>query len=195
MYNEYEVTEAEYNEIKQQYLERKINIDQVYHVKELNVIYTFNYTSRSTLSIIETKIIDGKKEVVSKEKYIDGVLHSKTYYNGEFSIKKIYNDADELDRTYYKKNDILHRTDGPAVEYNDKKYNGHFYVDGTWINDRFFNKMVKNIKNGRIIHILNNYDYNELLTIKSMVQEIGNKEELDVVNKYILIRKLEGESW
>ena len=71
MYNEYEVTEAEYNEIKQQYLERKINIDQVYHVKELNVIYTFNYTSRSTLSIIETKIIDGKKEVVSKEKYID----------------------------------------------------------------------------------------------------------------------------
>ena len=54
--------------------------------------------------------------------------------------------------------------------------------------------MVKNIKNGRIIHILNNYDYNELLTIKSMVQEIGNKEELDVVNKYILIRKLEGEN-
>ena len=194
MYNEYEVTEAEYNEIKQQYLERKINIDQVYHVKELNVIYTFNYTSRSTLSIIETKIIDGKKEVVSKEKYIDGALHSKTYYNGEFSIKKIYNDADELDRTYYKKNGILHRSDGPAVEYENKKYVGHFYVDGTWVNDRFFNKMVKNIKNGRIIHILNNYDYNELLTIKSMVQEIGNKEELDVVNKYILIRKLEGEN-
>ena len=173
MYNEYEVTEAEYNEIKQQYLERKINIDRIYYVKELNVMYTFNYTSRSTLTIIETKIVDGKKEVVSKEKYIDGALHSKTYY---------------------KKNDILHRTDGPAVEYNDKKHNGHFYVDGTWVNDRFFNKMVKNIKNGRIIHILNNYGYNELLTIKSMVQEIGNKEELDVVNKYILIRKLEGEN-
>ena len=194
MYNEYEVTEAEYNEIKQQYLERKINIDRIYYVKELNVMYTFNYTSRSTLSIIETKIIDGKKEVVSKEKYIDGVLHSKTYYNGEFSIKKIYNDADELDRTYYKKNDILHRTDGPAVEYNDKKHNGHFYVDGTWVNDRFFNKMVKNIKNGRIIHILNNYNYKDLLIIKTMVEEIGNKEELDAVNKYILIRKLEGES-
>ena len=29
MYNEYEVTEAEYNEIKQQYLERKINIDKI----------------------------------------------------------------------------------------------------------------------------------------------------------------------
>ena len=194
MYNEYEVTEAEYNEIKQQYLERKINIDQVYHVKELNVIYTFNYTSRSTLSIIETKIIDGKKEVVSKEKYIDGVLHSKTYYNGEFSIKKIYNDADELDRIYYKKNDILHRTDGPAVEYNDKKHVGHFYVDGTWVNDRFFNKMVKNIKNGRIIHILNNYNYKYLMIIKTMVEEIGDKKELDEVNKYILIRKLEGES-
>ena len=194
MYNEYEVTEAEYNEIKQQYLERKINTDRIYYVKELNVMYTFNYTSRSTLSIIETKIIDGKKEVVSKEKYIDGALHSKTYYNGEFSIKKIYNDADELDRTYYKKNGILHRSDGPAVEYENKKYVGHFYVDGTWVNDRFFNKMVKNIKNGRIIHILNNYSYNELLTIKSMVQEIGNKEELDAVNKYILIRKLEGEN-
>ena len=194
MYNEYEVTEAEYNEMKQQYLERKINIDRIYYVKELNVMYTFNYTSRSTLTIIETKIVDGKKEVVSKEKYIDGALHSKTYYNGEFSVKKIYNDADELDRTYYKKNGILHRSDGPAVEYENKKYVGHFYVDGTWVNDRFFNKMVKNIKNGRIIHILNNYDYNELLTIKSMVQEIGNKEELDVVNKYILIRKLEGEN-
>ena len=47
MYNEYEVTEAEYNKIKQQYLERKINIDRIYHVKELNVMYTFNYTSRS----------------------------------------------------------------------------------------------------------------------------------------------------
>ena len=194
MYNEYEVTEAEYNEIKQQYLERKINIDRIYYVKELNVMYTFNYTSRSTLTIIETKIVDGKKEVVSKEKYIDGVLHSKTYYNGEFSIKKIYNDADELDRTYYKKNDILHRTDGPAVEYSDKKHNGHFYVDGTWVNDRFFNKMVKNIKNGRIIHILNNYNYKDLLIIKTMVEEIGNKEELDAVNKYILIRKLEGEN-
>lgn len=194
MYNEYEITEVEYNKIKQQYLERKINIDRIYYIKELNVMYTFNYTSRSTLSIIETKIIDGKKEVISKEKYIDGALHSKTYYNGEFSVKKIYNDANELDRTYYKKNDILHRTDGPAVEYENKKYVGHFYVDGTWVNDRFFNKMVKNIKNGRIIHILNNYDYNELLTIKSMVQEIGNKEELDEVNKHILIRKLEGES-
>ena len=194
MYNEYEVTEAEYNEMKQQYLERKINIDRIYYVKELNVMYTFNYTSRSTLSIIETKIIDGKKEVVSKEKYIDGALLSKIYYNGEFSIKKIYNDADELDRTYYKKNDILHRTDGPAVEYNDKKYNGHFYVDGVLVNDRFFNKMVKNIKNGRIIHILNNYNYKYLMIIKTMVEEIGDKKELDEVNKYILIRKLEGES-
>ena len=54
--------------------------------------------------------------------------------------------------------------------------------------------MVKNIKNGRIIHILNNYGYSELLIIKSIVQEIGNKEELDAVNKYILIRKLEGEN-
>ena len=54
--------------------------------------------------------------------------------------------------------------------------------------------MVKNIKNGRIIHILNNYNYKDLLIIKTMVEEIGNKEELDVVNKYILIRKLEGEN-
>ena len=194
MYDEYEVTESEYNEIKQQYLEGKINIDRIYYIKELNVMYTFNYIPRGVLTIIETKIVDGKKEVVSKEKYIDGALHSKTYYNGEFSIKKIYNDADELDRTYYKKNDILHRTDGPAVEYENKKCVGHFYVDGMWVNDRFFNKMVKNIKNGRIIHILNNYGYSELLIIKSIVQEIGNKEELDAVNKYILIRKLEGEN-
>ena len=195
MYNEYEVTEAEYNEIKQQYLERKINTDRIYYVKELNVMYTFNYTSRSTLSIIETKIIDGKKEVVSKETYIDGALYSKTYYNGEFSMKKIYNDADELDRTYYKKNDRLHRTDGPAIEYENEKHVGHFYVDGTCVNDIFFNKMVKNIKNGRIIHILNNYNYKELLIIKTMVEEIGDKKELDEVNKHILIKKLEGKSW
>ena len=32
-------------------------------------------------------------------------------------------------------------------------------------------------------------------TIKTMVEEIGDKKELDEVNKYILIRKLEGESW
>ena len=54
--------------------------------------------------------------------------------------------------------------------------------------------MVKNIKNGRIIHILNNYNYNELLIIKSMVNEIGDKKELDEINKHILIKKLEGKN-
>ena len=54
--------------------------------------------------------------------------------------------------------------------------------------------MVKNIKNGRIIHILNNYNYKYIMIIKTMVEEIGDKKELDEVNKYILIRKLEGES-
>ena len=36
--------------------------------------------------------------------------------------------------------------------------------------------MVKNIKNGRIIHILNNYNYKYLMIIKTMVEEIGDKK-------------------
>ena len=47
---------------------------------------------------------------------------------------------------------------------------------------------------GMNVTILNDYNYKELTIVKTMIEEIGNKEELDSVNKHILIKKLEGEN-
>ena len=57
-----------------------------------------------------------------------------------------------------------------------------------------FLKITRNIKNGNVIHILENYDYYDLIIIKMMIEEIGNEKQLEVVNKYLVIRRLEDES-
>ena len=145
-----------------------------YRILNSNSIYEFENNDKEL--IMRKFISDAKSKIYGDELY--------EYYD---SINNLFST-----RRYC--NGVLHRTDGPAIEYNYKKHNGHFYVDGTWVNDNFFNKMVENIKNGKIVNILNDYNYKDLTIIKTMVEEIGNKKELDEVNKYILIRKLEGEN-
>lgn len=198
-YNEYEVTEAEYNKIKARHLACKTITDQICYVKELNRIYKINHLIKKGVTIIESKIVDDKKELVGKKTYIDGRLSSECSYNGEISIEKIYHDSNMLGMgtvTRYYKNGKLHRMDGPAIEYEDEKYEGYYYINGKWVNNKFFKKIVKNIENGRIIHILNNYGYNDLIIIKTMTEEIGYEKELEVVNKYLVMRKLEdGSKW
>lgn len=198
-YDKYEITEVEYNKIKAQHLARKTITSEICYVKELNRIYEINHLIKKGVTITESKIVDGKKELVSKKTYIDGKLSSECNYNGELSTEKIYNDSSILRMgmgtvTRYYKNGKLHRMDGPAIDYEDEKYEGYYYINGRWVNNKFFNKMIKNIKNGRIVHILNNYNYKDLITIKVMIEEIGNKNDLEVVDKYLIMRKLEDGS-
>ena len=196
-YDKYEIREVEYNKIKAQHLARKTITNQVYYVKELNRIYEICHSIKKRVTIIESKIVDDKKELVSKKIYTDGRLSSECNYNGKLSTEKIYHDSNILRTgtvTRYYKNGKLHRMDGPAIEYEDEKYEGYYYINGKWVDNKFFKKIVKNIENGRIIHILNNYDYKDLITIKVMIEEIGNENDLEVVDKYLVMRKLEDGS-
>ena len=198
-YNDYEVTEVEYNEIKAQHLAGKIIEDQIYYVKELNRLYKIDHLLRiKSMIILESRIVDDKEELINKKAYINGKLYSECHYNGEMSTEKIYNKTNKLGTktvTRYYKHGKLHRTDGPAVEYEEERCGDYYYyVDGQWITKKFFNKIIKNIKNGNVIHILNDYSYKDLTTVKIMIEEIGNEKQLEVVNKYLVIRRLADES-
>ena len=145
-----------------------------YKITNSNIIYEFENNGKEL--IMKEFISDAKSKIREDEVY------------------EYYKSINELFSTRRYCNGVLHRTDGPAIEYNYKKHNGHFYVDGNYINDNFFNKMVENIKNGKIVNILNDYNYKELMIVKTVIEEIGNEKELDEVNKHILIKKLEGKN-
>ena len=146
-----------------------------YKIINSNIIYEFENNGKEL--IMKEFISDAKSKIYGDELY--------EYYD---SINNLFST-----RRYY--NGVLHRTDGVAIEYKDRKYHGYYYINGNYINNNFFNKMVENIKNGKIVNILNDYNYKELMIVKTVIEEIGNEKELDEVNKHILIKKLEGKNW
>ena len=196
-YDKYAVTEAEYEKIRVQHLVCETKRDQICYVKELNRLYKFRHLTSNGMAIIESKIVDGKNELVNSKTYIDGKLTAENCYDGEIRIEKRYNylriQGMGMVIRYYK-NDKLHRVDGPAKEYKNRDCEGYYYVNGNSVDDKFFKKITRNIRNGRIIHILDNYDYDYLTIIKMMIEEIGNEKQLEVVNKYLVIKRLEDES-
>ena len=145
-----------------------------YRILNSNSIYEFENNGKEL--IIRKFISDAKSKIREDEVY------------------EYYKSINELFSTHRYYDGVLHRIDGPAIEYKDRKYHGYYYINGNYINDNFFNKMVENIKNGKIVNILNNYNYKELMIIKTVIEEIGNEKELDEVNKHILIKKLEGKN-
>lgn len=196
-YDKYVVTEAEYEKIRVQHLVCETKRDQICYVKELNRLYKFRHLTSNGMAIIESKIVDGKNELVNSKTYIDGKLTAENCYDGEIRIEKRYNylriQGMGMVIRYYK-NDKLHRIDGPAIEYKNRDCEGYYYIDGNSVDDKFFKKITRNIKNGQIIHILDNYDYYDLMIIKMMIEEIGNEKQLEVVNKYLVIKRLANES-
>ena len=163
-----------FTNLKLEHLKYRGKDHNFYRILNSNSIYEFENNGKELIMrefISDTKSKIREDEVYEYYKSINELFSTHRYYDG-----------------------VLHRIDGPAIEYNDKKYNGYYYINGSYINDKFFNKMVKNIKNGKIVNILNDYNYKNLTIIKTMVEEIGNEKELDEVNKHILIRKLEGEN-
>ena len=196
-YDKYAVTEAEYEKIRVQHLACKIKRDQICYIKELNKLYKFRHLTSNGMVIIESKIVNGEEELVNSKMYIDEKLTAENCYDGEIRIEKRYNYLRMQGMgviTRYYKNSKLHRIDGPAIEYKNRNCEGYYYIDGNSVDDRFFKKMIRNIKNGNVIHILDNYDYDDLTIIKMMIEEIGNEKQLEVVNKYLIVRTLEDES-
>lgn len=196
-YDKYEVTEAEYEKIKVQHLVCETKKDQICYVKELNKLYKFRHLTSNGIVITESKIVNGKKELVNSKTYIDGKLTAENCYDGEIRIEKRYNylrisGMGTVVRYY--KNNKLHRIDGPAIEYEKRNCEGYYYIDGNSVDDKFFKKITRNIRNGNVINILDNYDYYDLTIIKMMIEEIGNEKQLEVVNKYLIVRALENES-
>ena len=84
----------------------------------------------------------------------------------------------------------MHRTDGPAITYS-KNHKSTYYIEGTLINEYFFNKIIKNLKRGRIENILSKYDLQDLKIIRSIVEERGKAKDLEKVDNWIVIKKLE----
>lgn len=196
-YDKYIVTEAEYEKIRVYHLVCDTIKDQIYYVKELNRLYKFRHLTSNGMIITESKIVDGEKELVNSKTYIDGKLTAENCYDGEIRIEKRYNylrmsGMGTVIRYY--KNNKLHRIDGPAIEYEKRNCEGYYYIDGNSVDDKFFKKITRNIKNGNVIHILDNYSYYDLMIIKMMIEEIGDEKQLEVVNKYLIVRTLENES-
>lgn len=196
-YDKYVVTEAEYEKIRVQHLVCETKIDQICYVKELNRLYKFRHLTSNGMVITESKIVDGEKELVNSKTYIDGKLTAENCYDGEIRIEKRYNylcisGMGTVVRYY--KNNKLHRIDGPAIEYEKRNCEGYYYIDGNSVDDKFFKKITRNIRNGNVIHILDNYGYYDLMIIKMMIEEIGDEKQLEVVNKYLIVKMLEDES-
>ena len=84
----------------------------------------------------------------------------------------------------------MHRTDGPAITYS-KDHRSACYVKGVLINEHFLNKIIKNIKRGSIGNILSKYDLQDLKIIRSIVEEQGKAKDLEKVDNWIVIKKLE----
>lgn len=198
-YYKYAITEAEYERMKAQYLAYKKTKTRVYYVKELNKLYKITRIKKFGIIIAESNIINGKKELVNCKRYVNGNVYVENCFDGEIRIETTYNHWREpgIGRTIkYYKHGKLHRMDGFAIVHKKRKRNdeGFYYVNGNRVDDEFFKKIRRKIRNGGIIYILNNYNYNDLMIIKTMIEEIGNEKQLEVVNKYLIVKMLEGES-
>ena len=141
-----------------------------YRITNLNIIYEFENNGEE---LIVREFFNNTTEKVEEDEfyeyyeYINGLFDTSRYHNG-----------------------VLHKTDGPAITYSDK-YDPLYYINGILVTEHFFNKIMKNLKKGRIGNILNKYSSSELELIRSIVEEQGKTKDLDKVDKWILIKKLE----
>ena len=155
---------------KLEHLKYRGKCHKFYKIINSNIIYEFENNDKEL--IIKEFISDAKNKVYENEIY--------EYYesvNNLFSVNRYYNG-------------ILHRTDGPAITYT-KNYKPIYYINGILINEHFFNKIIKNLKRGRIGNILSKYDLQDLKIIRSIVEERGKVKDLEKVDNWIVIKKLE----
>lgn len=145
------------------------NDHKFYRITNLNIIYEFENNGKEL--IIKEFFNNTNDKIEEDENY-----EYYEYLNGLFDVSRYYNG-------------VLHKTDGPAIIFD--KYDPLYYVNGTLITEHFFNKVMKNLKRGRINNILGRYGLDELEIIRSIVEEQGKLKDLEKVDRWIVIKKLE----
>ena len=178
--------------VKQRYIDEELKADCNFEIKNSNESYKIDVVDSTVMisQFVKSKIV---KYVV----YFTGAISSIIRFDGNKKIVYGYSTIHEgrLLNTKYYKDEKLHRLDGPAIEYTNPVWENYYYVGGHSINLAFFNKIRKNIKRGSLGNILYRYSFSELEIIKEFVLEMGSEIDLEKVNKYMLIKKLEGKNW
>ena len=155
---------------KLEHLKYRGKCRKFYKITNSNIIYEFENNDKELIMrefISDTKNKIHKNEIYEYYEYVNNLFSTHRYYNGN-----------------------LHRTDGPAITYS-KNHKSIYYVEGVLINEHFFNKIIKNLKRGRIENILSKYDLQDLKIIRSIVEEQGKVKDLEKVDNWIVIKKLE----
>ena len=160
----------DFTNFKLEHLKYRGKRHKFYKITNSNIIYEFE---------------NNGKELIMKEFISDA--KNKVYENEVYEYYKRVNDLFSTHRYY---NGVLHRTDGAAITYS-KNHKSTYYIEGTLINEHFFNKIIKNLKRGRIENILSKYDSQDLKIIRSIVEEQGKAKDLEKVDNWIVIKKLE----
>lgn len=177
--------------VKQRYISEELKTDCNYEIKNSDESYKIDVVDSTVMisNFVKDKIV---KYVV----YFTGAISSIIRFDGNKKIVYGYSTIHEgkLLNTKYYKDEKLHRLDGPAIEYTNPTWENYYYISGHNINLGFFNKIRKNLKRGSLGKILYRYSLNELEIIKEFVLEMGSEIDLEKVNKYMLIKKLEGQS-
>lgn len=178
--------------VKQRYIDNELKMDCDYEIKNSDESYKIEVVD-STVMI--SNFVKGK--LVKYVVYFCERLSSIIRFYGNKKVVYGYSTIHEgrLLNTKYYKNEKLHRLDGPAIEYTNPTWENYYYVGGHNINLAFFNKIRKNLKRGSLGKILYRYNMSELEIIKEFVLEMGSEIDLEKVNKYMLIKKLEGQNW
>lgn len=183
------VSKEIFNVIKQRYINNELKTDCNYEIKNSDESYKIEIVEPT---VMVNKFV--KNKLTEYKVYYDGKINNiiKFYRNKKivYGYSTLY--EGKLVNTKYYKDEKLHRLDGPAIEYTNPTWDNYYYVGGHNINLAFFNKIRKNLKRGSLGNILQKYSINELEIIKEFVLEMGSEIDLDKVNKYILIKKLEG---
>ena len=187
-----EVSKEVFNIVKQRYIDNELKTDCDYEIKNSDESYKIEVVD---LTVMISNFV--KDKLVKYVVYFTGALSSIIRFNGNKKIVYGYSTIHEgrLLNTKYYKDEKLHRLDGPAIEYTNPTWENYYYVGGHNINLAFFNKIRKNLKRGSLGKILYRYSLSELEIIKEFVLEMGNEMDLEKVNKYMLIKKLEGQNW
>ena len=110
-----------FTNLKLEHLKYRGKDHDFYRILNSNSIYEFENNDKELIMrkfISNTKSKICEDEVYEYYKSINGLFSTHRYYDG-----------------------VLHRTDGVAIEYKDRKYHGYYYINGNYINNNFFNKI------------------------------------------------------
>lgn len=186
-----EVSKEIFDIIKQRYIDEELIIDEDYEIKNSDESYSIRVVGK----IVIVSRYNGN-ELIEDMLYQHKKMSNKIEFDGDKKIVynySTYHEGKIINIKYYK-NEKLHRIDGPALEYANPTWEDYYYVGGRHISLAFFNKIRKNLKRGSLGNILERYEIEELEVIKEFVLEMGSEKDLERVNKYILIKKLEGKN-